>query len=164
MKVIILKVIMIIFMQRGGPSSGNVNLFFYLMMGLFFCFGSHANAQEKTEKELAGKAKVLAVSEAYMCEEILNTQPKNKAVVFSITLEKVICYTAFDPVPAKGFIYHKWYHQDKLNRKTRLTLNPPRWATFSRIQLREADKGPWRVEVADENDKVFQVLRFSVVD
>jgi hypothetical protein len=45
-----------------------------------------------------------------------------------------------------------------------LTLKPPRWSTFSSIQLREADKGPWRVEIVDEKDRLHKTLRFSITD
>jgi len=38
------------------------------------------------------------------------------------------------------------------------------WSTYSQIQLRETDKGPWRVEISDQNGKVFDVLRFSITD
>jgi hypothetical protein len=46
----------------------------------------------------------------------------------------------------------------------RLTLKPPRWATFSSIQMREGDKGPWRVEIWDEQNQLIKTLRFSVTD
>jgi hypothetical protein len=141
-----------------------MNFFTYAMTGILFFFCFHANAQEQGKPEVVGKEKVLALSEAFLCENILNAQPKNRAVVFSIALEKIVCYTAFDPVPENSIIYHKWYHKDELNKKTRLSLKPPRWAVFSRILLREAHKGPWRIEIVDRADKVFQVLRFSIVD
>jgi hypothetical protein len=53
---------------------------------------------------------------------------------------------------------------DELSAKIKLTLNPPRWATRSSIQLRETDKGPWRVEIVDAEDKVLYTLRFSITD
>jgi hypothetical protein len=30
--------------------------------------------------------------------------------------------------------------------------------------LRETDKGPWRVEISDQNGRVFSTLRFSITD
>jgi hypothetical protein len=139
-------------------------IFFCFMTGLLVTFGQQANAHEQEEHKVPGKTKALALSEAFLCENILNAKPKNRAVVFSIALEKIICYTAFDLIPVNSFIYHKWYYRDKLHQKSRLILKPPRWAAFSRIELRKARKGPWRVEVCDQNDKVLQILRFSIVD
>ena len=99
-----------------------------------------------------------------MCEEIVSNEPKNPTVVFSVSNEKAVSYTLFDPVPQKTVIYHNWYHRDVPSAKIRLELKPPRWSTYSSIQLRETDIGPWRVEITDENENIFGVLRFSVTD
>ncbi|MBU0987328.1 MAG: DUF2914 domain-containing protein [Proteobacteria bacterium] len=99
-----------------------------------------------------------------MCEEIKDYAPYNAAVVFSIAIGKVSCFTAFDPVPEKTFIYHEWYHQDKPSTKKKLYLQPPRWSTYTSIQLRETDKGPWRVEIIDHKGNLLDVVRFSITD
>lgn len=106
----------------------------------------------------------LKMDKALMCEEIKDLTPKNPAVVFSIKIGKVSCFTSFDPVPEKTFIYHKWFHRDDPSTKKRLTLQPPRWATYSSIQLRETDKGPWRVEISDQKGNLLGILRFSITD
>jgi hypothetical protein len=113
---------------------------------------SNANAQE------------LTLSQALMCEEVVSNAPKNPTVVFSASREKAICYTSFDPVPEKTVIFHNWYHRDVPSARIQLTLNPPSWSTYSSIQLRKTDIGPWRVEITDEKGKVFAVLRFSVTE
>ncbi|MCG8641848.1 MAG: DUF2914 domain-containing protein [Desulfobacterales bacterium] len=101
---------------------------------------------------------------AEMCEAIENYKPVNPAVVFSIALGEVYCFTSFDPVVEKTVIFHKWYKRDRLIFTMRLTLSPPKWSSFSRIQIRDADKGPWRVEIWDENGSLFETLRFSMTD
>ena len=109
-------------------------------------------------------SKKLTLDQAAMCEAIKELAPHNPAVVFSIKIGKVSCFTSFDPVPAKTFIYHKWYHKDKLSTKKRLSLTPPRWSTYTSILLRETDKGPWRVEIYNQKGDLFQILRFSITD
>ena len=52
----------------------------------------------------------------------------------------------------------------RLATTKKLFLTPPRWATLSSIQPRNSDKGPWRVEIADKNGKIYQTLRFSITD
>ena len=106
----------------------------------------------------------LTLVRAVMCESIQEYAPANPAVVFSIELGRVSCFTEFDPVPEKTYIQHKWYQNDRLITEKRLTINPPRWSSFTSVQLRESDKGPWRVEVTDENDKLMRILRFSITD
>ena len=71
-------------------------------------------------------------------------------------------FSAFSQVPQKSIIYHNWYHCDVPSAKIRLTLKPPSWSTYSSIELRKTDIGPWRVEITDETGDVLVVLRFSV--
>lgn len=101
---------------------------------------------------------------AVMCEGIENFMPVHPAVVFSISQGELFCYSSFDPVRETTRIFHKWYKRDKLIFTMRLTLSPPKWSSFSRIQIRDADKGPWRVEIQDEEGKILKTLRFSMSD
>lgn len=102
--------------------------------------------------------------QALACEDLKDGVPHNQAVVFPVSAGKVICYTVFSPVPRKTVIYHTWYRRDELNSRIRLVLQPPRWASYSTIQLREIDKGPWRVEITDSEGQVLSALRFSITD
>ena len=43
----------------------------------------------------------------------------------------------------------------------RLTLSPPKWSSFSRIQIRDADKGPWRVEIRSAADTLLQTFKIQ---
>ncbi|SDU43037.1 Protein of unknown function [Desulfobacula phenolica] len=108
-------------------------------------------------------AKMVMV-QAVMCESIETFQPVNPAVVFSISQGEVFCFSKFDPVFEKTYIFHHWYKKDKLIFTMKLTLSPPKWSSFSRIQIRDEDKGPWRVEIRDVNDTLLQTLRFSMAD
>lgn len=106
----------------------------------------------------------LTLVSAAVCESVKELSPQHSAIVFSIDAGKVSCFSFFDPVPQKIYIYHNWYYRDKPTAKIKLALKSPRWSTFSTIQLRESDIGPWRVEITDQEDKVISVLRFSVTE
>jgi hypothetical protein len=106
----------------------------------------------------------LHLKQAVMCQRVENLTPVDSGVVFSVSSGQVCCYTSFDLVPRHTVIYHRWYHRDELSTQTRLRLYPKKWSTYSVIQLRETDKGPWRVEIVDQNGHVFDVLRFSITD
>jgi len=101
---------------------------------------------------------------AVMCEYIQEYVPQNTAVVFSIDAGKISCFTSFDEVNRSTYAMHKWYRRDELVTTKRLTLKPPSWSTYSSIQLREADKGPWRVDIWSAHNQLLQTLRFSVTD
>lgn len=106
----------------------------------------------------------MVLTQAVMCESIENFKPVTPAVVFSISQGEVFCFSNFDPVFEKTYIFHKWYKKDKLIFTMRLTLSPPKWSSFSSMQIRNADKGPWRVEIRDVNDTLLKTLRFSMAD
>jgi len=129
-----------------------------------FFFASQGFAQSNKQTSPRRAKKELTLDRAVMCEGIRDLAPHNPAAVFSIKIGKVSCFTSFDPVPKKTFVYHRWFHRDKPSTKKRLTLNPPRWSTYSSIQLRETDKGPWRVEIYDLKGNLLRILRFSITD
>lgn len=104
------------------------------------------------------------LTRAVMCESIQKFAPNNIAVVFSIDVGRIHCFTEFDPVPKQTVIFHKWYQSGSLVSVKQLTVNPPRWSSISSMQLRDADKGPWQVEVTDKNGKLLHTLRFSITD
>ncbi|MCP3874968.1 MAG: DUF2914 domain-containing protein [Desulfobacteraceae bacterium] len=129
-----------------------------LLIFIAILFLSTAIANSKQSKAQ------MVLAKAVMCESIKNFKPINPAVVFSISQGEVFCYSNFDPVFEKTYIFHKWYKKDKLIFTMRRSLSPPKWSSFSKIQLRNADKGPWRVEIRSVNNKLLQTLRFSMVD
>lgn len=119
---------------------------------------------ETEEMPVAAPAQKVTLGAATVCEEVLNGAPLNKAVAFSADLKRVYCYTNFTDVPQNTFAYHNWYLKDKLKASIKLALRPPRWSTYSSMQLRSSDKGPWRIEVTDEEGNILKTLRFSVID
>jgi hypothetical protein len=120
-----------------------------------------STSQPKNPDKMTQK---LTLRRAVICEGVKDFAPEKQAVVFSVTTGKIFCYTYFDPVPEKSDIYHSWYHKDKLITNQKLSLKPPRWSTYSAIQLRESDKGPWRVTITDQANNSLGVLRFSITD
>lgn len=129
-------------------------LFFFTGLGLVFATSVCSQPTNGT----------LVMTQAVMCESISNFKPLNPAVVFSISQGEVYCFSNFDPVVQKTIVFHKWYKRDQMIFTMQLTLMPPKWSSFSRIQLRDADKGPWRVEIRTADDTLLQTLRFSIVD
>ncbi|MGD8970022.1 MAG: DUF2914 domain-containing protein [Desulfobacterales bacterium] len=106
----------------------------------------------------------LVLGKSAVCEDVRNGIPEQAAVAFSVDLKRVYCYTGFNTVPEKSFTYHNWYLKDNLKASVKLTVRPPRWSTYSSIQLRNSDKGPWRIEITDEEGNILKTLRFSVID
>ena len=135
------------------------------LLAMAVVIGMLSNAIAATPAELISETSPHPVLlNAVMCEDVQEHQPLYAGVVFSIGIGKVYCYTLFDQVPERTHITHNWYNRDNLSTKIKLILHPPRWTTYSAIQLRESDKGPWRVEITDSEGRILQVLRFSVTE
>lgn len=132
------------------------------MVLVLFCTGlAHVDAADST---LAASEKPFQLVRAAMCESIESYEPKYIAAAFSISIGRISCFSAFEGVAEKTSVQHRWYRRDELVTAKRLTLKPPSWATYSSIQLREDDLGPWRVEIWDAQEKLVKTLRFSVVE
>ncbi len=133
-----------------------------ILCGLFFwlvALPAFATAQD----ESAAQSRIQLV-QAVMCEVIENFEPKNIAVVFPVEAGRISCFTSFSDLRDTTYVDHRWYRRDELVTTKRLTLKPPSWSTYSSIQLREADKGPWRVEIRGTGEQLLKTLRFSVSD
>ena len=145
--------------------SNNRQLFILILaIPVLTICGAYAIWAQSETSDRQGADLQVKLAKASMCEQVKDYEPFNPAIAFPISLGKVACYTLFDPVPKKTTIYHSWFRRDVLSTTIRLELKPPRWGAFSEIQLRESDKGPWRVEIKDENGKLFKVLRFSITE
>ena len=129
-----------------------------------FLFPFSAMSQSSDSEEIKTSDGKIVLVQALMCENLLELIPQNPTTVFSIERRKAICFTTFDSIPEKTIIYHQWFHRAQLSAKIKLTLKPPRWSTFSSIQFRAEDIGPWRVEITDSQGRIFDVLRFSITE
>jgi hypothetical protein len=139
-------------------------IFIFVLICCNLLLASQVLPQNNQDSLLTRDSKEPVLDNAVMCEEIKDFKSKNRGIVFSIKIGKVSCFTSFDPVPKETFIYHKWFHKDKPSTTKRMTLQPPRWATYSSIQLRETDKGPWRVEITDQKGNILHTVRFTITD
>jgi hypothetical protein len=138
--------------------------FFLPLICLALCLSSQALAQDQEEALPVKPPQVLTLIQAVMCEGLRGIVPLNEAEVFSIRREKVHCFFDFALVPEKTSIRVSWYLRDVRRLNRRYTLYPPQWSVVDSIELRDADKGPWRVEVRDADGNILETLRFSITD
>jgi hypothetical protein len=106
----------------------------------------------------------LTLKDAAVCESFKGNLPVNAGAVFSIAVGRVSCLTSFAPTSRRAIVFHSWFHRDHLSSKQRVAITPSDPVALSSIQLREADKGPWQVEVSDGSGRTLKILRFSIVD
>ena len=104
------------------------------------------------------------VGRSMMCENVIDNHPFNETVLFSIANGKAVCFTYLTQVSKKIILFHNWYKADKLSSRFPLPIEPLQGFTLSKIELRESDKGAWRVEITDEGGNLLKILRFSITD
>ncbi len=138
-------------------------IFAFALLSFTLCL-SLAIAKDNDTASAASSSVPSVLVHASMCERVELLAPLNQAVAFSVKRDQVFCLTTFNPVPQQTYVYHTWFQRDKLIKIKRLPLNPPRWTTFSSIQLRQADIGPWYVEINDREGHLLKILRFSVTE
>ena len=138
--------------------------FFLLLTYLVLNPFSQTFSQDQEETTPVESPQELTLVQAVMCEGLRGIVPVNEAKIFSIRRERVHWFLDFAPVPEKTSIRVSLYLRDVRRLNRRYTLYPPRWPIEDSIQLRDADKGPWRVEVRDAEGKILKTLRFSITD
>lgn len=135
-----------------------------IFFGVFFYFQGVIGSLKAQEPDIPPASIATSLTVAAMCEGVSDRLPINPTIVFPVGNKSVYCMSSFDPVKEKSHINHFWYRKDKLVSNVRLLIQPPRWTTYSSIDLRESDKGPWRVDVVDGNNNLLKTLRFSITD
>jgi hypothetical protein len=104
------------------------------------------------------------IKKAVMCENVQDGLPVNRTIVINVSNSSAYCWSEFDPVLADGSVYHEWYRKGELITRKKLAVHPPRWASYSRLPLRQVDVGPWHLNITDENGNVLTTLRFSITE
>ena len=135
------------------------------LVGLLFAADAmYAPAMADEDMSAQPGLQQLKLERAVVCEGIEDLKPINPAITFSIERGSIMCFTRFAAVASETYILHRWYRRDELVSEKKLVLKPPRWSTYSSMQLRESDKGPWRVNIVASDETVLTILRFSVTE
>ena len=111
-----------------------------------------------------GKTTSPVLKKSVMCESLQDGLPVNQTIVFDVSKGTAYCWSNFDPVAEEGVVYHKWYRKGELISTNKLAVHPPRWAVYSILRLRQADVGPWRLDITNENGDILKTHRFSITE
>ncbi len=102
----------------------------------------------------------LRILRAAVAAEIADREPKGVAERFPEGQE-VYCHTVLgNPKGFRRTIRHNWYAGNERKASVELHIKAERWRTWSHIPV--YGRGPWRVEVVDEDGEVLTSLPFVV--
>ena len=118
-----------------------------------------ALAQEKMAQP-AGDS--LRVVRGVVTTAVVNREPSGDGSVFPPSTGAVYYFTEIDGATGPTQITHIWYYQDQKMAEIPLSLEGPRWRTWSSKRILENWVGSWKVEAVDQSGNVLSFQTFNV--
>lgn len=94
--------------------------------------------------------------------EVINREPVNDGLVFSASLGPVFYFTEVKGAHTPTQITHIWYYDGQEMAKIPLSVEGPRWRTWSSKRMIEEWKGSWKVEAVDADGNLLSSQTFEV--
>jgi hypothetical protein len=101
-------------------------------------------------------------SRIVLTDQMNNLQP-GKAVGQQIAFSQIKRLYLFTELKdyAGQILRHRWYFRDTLHTEAVLTIEDSPWRTYSENWLLDDQRGPWRVEIVDQTQKVIFQYSFT---
>ncbi|WP_348728264.1 DUF2914 domain-containing protein [Rheinheimera texasensis] len=119
---------------------------------------------EPAESTAAPEKMVLpqGFSRIVLTDQMNNLQP-GKAVGQQIAFSQIKRLYLFTELKdyAGQILRHRWYFRDTLHTEAVLTIEDSPWRTYSENWLLDDQRGPWRVEIVDQTQKVIFQYSFT---
>ena len=94
--------------------------------------------------------------------QVVDREPINDGLVFSASMGPVFYFTEVKGAHNPAQITHIWYYEGEQMAKVPLSVEGPRWRTWSSKRMVENWKGSWRVEAVDEHGNLLSSQTFEV--
>lgn len=107
-------------------------------------------------------AQEITVSQAVVCQEIVDRMPVGSSDVIPAGTERVYCFTRIDGAQGETEITHNWYYKGALKASVVLPVRTSEWRTWSSKTLLPEWTGEWMVEVLSKDGTPLESLIFFV--
>jgi hypothetical protein len=114
------------------------------------------------EKGTQSEGSSLRVVRGVVTAGVVNREPIGDGSVFPPSTGAVYYFTEVEGANGPTQITHVWYYQDQKMAEIPLSLEGPRWRTWSSKRILESWVGSWKVEAVDESGNVLSFQTFSV--
>ncbi len=119
---------------------------------------------EPAESTAAPEKMVLpqGFSRIVLTDQMNNLQPGTavgQQIAFS-QIKRLYLFTELKDY-AGQILRHRWYFRDTLHTEAVLTIEDSPWRTYSENWLLDDQRGPWRVEIVDQTQKVIFQYSFT---
>ena len=102
----------------------------------------------------------MSVSRASICTSVAEREPVGAASSFA-DVERLYFFTEIVDAGENVVIQHVWYYKDEPLLEVDLTVNGPRWRTWSHKNI-AGMKGPCRAEMVNSKGEVLHAVSFTV--
>lgn len=121
--------------------------------------------QEAIKEDTKPFVEKLVVIQTMACKKVKNNQPLYPGRRFPTDIGRVYCHTLFNNNSGKhSDIYHIWYMNGSLKAKVRIRVRDGKEIpAFSHREIKNNDKGTWKVEITDSDKKILDTVIFEVV-
>lgn len=110
----------------------------------------------------AATAADLQVEDAAVCTDVVDRQPVDSGTSFSVSADRLYCFTRIVGAQDPTQVVHVWYFGDEERARVTLSVGGSNWRTYSSKQLQEHEIGAWRVEVLDADGNLLETVAFDV--
>lgn len=107
-------------------------------------------------------AQEITVSQAVVCQKIVDRMPIGSSDVIPAGTERVYCFTRIDGAQGETEITHNWYYKGALKASVVLPVRTRGWRTWSSKTLLPDWTGEWMVEVLSKDGTPLESLIFFV--
>ncbi len=104
----------------------------------------------------------MTISRATFCAEIEELEPVGAAESFTADVGRVYLFAEIKDAEDSTLINHVWYYEGDKVSEIEITVNGPRWRTYSYKTITESMTGKWGAEVTDALGNVLRSLAFEV--
>ena len=130
-------------------------------------------AEKKKEKKLNPEDQIkddntfhdIIVLRSLACKKVKNNQPLYPGKRFPTDIGRVFCHSLLDNNTGKyNDIYHIWYMNGDLKSKVRIRVREGKEIpAVSHREVKNSDKGTWKIEITDSDKKILDTVIFEVV-
>jgi len=117
------------------------------------------------EPEIDNIESIISVLSMTVGTGVINRRIENPDSLFSVDTKRIYCLTGIHNQNDSKVIYHRWYHEGRLQSKIKLELERSYlWRTWSYITIRGQKTGNWQIVVEDTSGIRYDSLSFKIVD
>lgn len=112
---------------------------------------------------LAGSALAeMTVGEAVVCTSVADRKPEGVATSFPAEVGRLFVFSKVNGGAEGASVTHRWIYADKTVAEVKLDVKGSPWRVWSSKGIAPAQKGAWKVEIADEAGNVLKTVEFTV--